>query len=64
MVSIIYHKQFKSVKIWIILFLSTFIPYIIYKVYIDNVIGNSIANLINERNPRYEFKVTKDKNDL
>jgi hypothetical protein len=60
---IIYHRQFKSIKVWIILLLCTLIPYFIYKVYIENVIGNSIADLMNQKNPRYEFKVIKDKTE-
>jgi lipopolysaccharide export LptBFGC system permease protein LptF len=55
----IYHKEFKSYKLWFLLLLCTLIPYVIYKVYIDNVIGNSIANVINEKHPRYEFKVVE-----
>ena len=54
---ILYHREFKSIKSWILLLIVTVIPYIIYKVYVENVVGNSIANVVNYKNSSYEFKV-------
>ena len=60
---VIYHKEFKSYKTWMFLLAVTIIPYIIYKVYVQNIIGNSIAGVVNYKNPRYEFKIV-DKSQL
>lgn len=60
---IIYHREFTSKRSLFILFLLIIIPYIVYKVYVQNIVGNSIADVVNYKNPRYEFKIVKEKND-
>jgi len=60
---ILYHREFKSIKSLIILLIITVIPYIIYKAYVENIIGNSIANVVNYKNPNYEFKIV-DKSEI
>lgn len=59
----IYHKEFKSYKSWFLLIILTLVPYLIYKSYVENIVGNSIAGVINQKYPKYEFKVVKEKTD-